>query len=100
MNQPEDGAGNPTSAARWRPIAIHATPAVFFALGTHDLKGNSVQVQGGSNFGIWWDGDLFREFLNGNQITNGTGKPTEWTGFSRPRDARPTTVPSPPLPLG
>jgi rhamnogalacturonan endolyase len=24
---------------------------------------------GASNFGIWWDGDLFREFLNSNQIT-------------------------------
>ena len=70
MNEPEKWGGQPDVG---RAMAANCDPrypgAVFFALGTHDLKGNPVQVQGGQNFGIWWDGDLFREFLNGNQIT-------------------------------
>jgi rhamnogalacturonan endolyase len=37
--------------------------------GPKNMKGEKVNVQGGNNFAIWWDGDLLREILNGNQIT-------------------------------
>jgi rhamnogalacturonan endolyase len=43
--------------------------AEFFARGSFDVKGQEIPVRGGSNFAIWWDGDLFRELLNGNRIT-------------------------------
>jgi rhamnogalacturonan endolyase len=56
-----------------RALAADVDPrypgAEFFALGSHDLKGNVIPVRGGSNFAIWWDGDLLREFLNSNAIT-------------------------------
>jgi rhamnogalacturonan endolyase len=37
--------------------------------GSKNVKGETIPVQGGSNFAIWWDGDLLRELLNGNAIT-------------------------------
>jgi rhamnogalacturonan endolyase len=43
--------------------------AEFFAVGSHDVNGKEIPVRGGSNFAIWWDGDLGRELLNGNQIS-------------------------------
>jgi rhamnogalacturonan endolyase len=56
-----------------RALAADVDPrypgAEFFALGSHDVKGNVIPVQGGSNFAIWWDGDLAREMLNGNSIS-------------------------------
>ncbi len=33
------------------------------------VKGESIRAQGGSNFAVWWDGDLLREILNSNQIS-------------------------------
>jgi len=46
MNEPESGAGNLNVG---RAMAANCDPrypgAVFFALGTHDLKGNPVQVR-------------------------------------------------------
>ena len=65
--------GLPTTADTGRGLAADVDPrnpgAEFFAKGTHNLKGQTVQAQGGSNFAIWWDGDLGREILNSNQIT-------------------------------
>jgi rhamnogalacturonan endolyase len=57
-----------------RALAADADPrypgAQFFVgANAYDLKGETVPVKGGSNFAIWWDGDLLREFLNGNVIT-------------------------------
>ncbi|MBN1973292.1 MAG: rhamnogalacturonan lyase [Sedimentisphaerales bacterium] len=43
--------------------------AEFFAVGSHSAQGETIQVRGGNNFAIWWDGDLGREFLTSNQIT-------------------------------
>jgi rhamnogalacturonan endolyase len=37
--------------------------------GPKNTKGEKINVQGGNNFAIWWDGDLLREILNSNQIT-------------------------------
>lgn len=37
--------------------------------GPRHIKGDSINVQGGNNFAIWWDGDLLREFLNSNYIS-------------------------------
>ena len=37
--------------------------------GSRNVKGESIQVRGGNNFAIWWDGDLLREILNRNTIS-------------------------------
>jgi rhamnogalacturonan endolyase len=65
--------GLPSTKDVGRGLAADVDPrypgAEFFALGSHDLKGQTIPVQGGSNFAIWWDGDLLREILNSNQIS-------------------------------
>jgi len=56
-----------------RGLAADADPrtpgAECFAVGSHTAQGEAVEVRGGNNFAIWWDGDLGREFLTGNTIT-------------------------------
>jgi rhamnogalacturonan endolyase len=37
--------------------------------GSRNVKGESIQVRGGNNFAIWWDGDLLREILNRNSVS-------------------------------
>jgi len=37
--------------------------------GSRNVKGESIQVRGGNNFAIWWDGDQLREILNRNTIS-------------------------------
>jgi rhamnogalacturonan endolyase len=67
--------GKATTGDTGRGLAADVDPrypgAQFFGGpgGAKDLKGNTIPVQGGSNFAIWWDGDLLREILNGNTIT-------------------------------
>lgn len=56
-----------------RGLAADADPrhpgAECFAVGSHTAQGEAIEVRGGNNFAIWWDGDLGREFLTGNAIT-------------------------------
>jgi rhamnogalacturonan endolyase len=65
--------GAPSTKDVGRGLAADVDPrypgAQFFALGSRDVNGKTIPVQGGSNFAIWWDGDLLRELLNGNSIT-------------------------------
>nr|WP_100407535.1 rhamnogalacturonan lyase [Bacillus solitudinis] len=49
-------------------------------VGLWSNKGTKISstVPSSINFGIWWDGDLLRELLNHNLVTNGFGTIDKW----------------------
>lgn len=73
--------------------AKHKYYIAWSSQGMFDKNGNKIDNSGGTgnitpNFAIWWDGDLYRELLDGNKInkwsddTNGLNRIQTFSGVS------------------
>lgn len=73
--------------------AKHKYYIAWSSQGMYDKNGNAIDNSGGTgnispNFAIWWDGDLYRELLDGNKInkwsddTNGLKRIATFSGVS------------------